>query len=110
MKRHARTLLLLFIVTAAVFLAYCVQQGQPKTKQAQSSQVVAVHVTANGVIVLNGRQVTLEQLKQEFARLAAAGGAVQYSRDNPTADPPPIAMEVLRAIVAAKLPVEMVQR
>ena len=59
---------------------------------------------------MNGRRVSLEQLRQEFARLAAVGGTVQYSRDNPTSDPHPIAMEVIKAIVDAKLAVQMVQR
>jgi hypothetical protein len=59
---------------------------------------------------MNGHQTSLAQLKTEFARLSTAGGTVQYSRDNPAADPPPIAMEVVKAIVDAKLPVQMVQK
>ena len=45
-------------------------------------------VSRAGVIYLNGKQATMEQLKTEFARLKNANGAVWYYRENPTGQPP----------------------
>lgn len=56
---------------------------------------------------MNGQKVSIEQVKQEFARLAAVGGTLRYSRDNPAADPHPNAMEVIKAAADANLTIEM---
>jgi len=68
---------------------------------------MAVHVKSDGTILVDGKVTSLEQLKREHATLAKVGGTVRYSRDNPTGEPPPNAMEVIKAIVDQKLPVQM---
>ncbi len=63
-----------------------------------------------GAIYLNGRIVTIEALKQEFARLKRGNGAVWYYREDPQGEPPPQAMAVIQAIVDAQLPVRLMER
>lgn len=97
------------VVWAAIVLLSvvgCGQATQPKL-QKPSGEILRVHVTAAGVITANNREVSLDDLKQEFARLAAAGGSVLYSRDNPAADPHPNAMKVIQAAAEANLPILM---
>lgn len=86
-------------LTVAILVA-CGQVDQPRTATTPH-ETLAVHVTSSGVISVDGREVTLEELKKEFARLASVGGAVLYTRDNPTADPHPNAMKVIQAVVDA---------
>ncbi len=73
----------------------------------QFAEIAKVKVDQAGTIYLNGKTVGLEELKEEFARLKQANGAVWYYRENPQGEPPAEAMEVIQAIVDAKLPVKM---
>ncbi len=86
------------VLLFAAILAACTQVDQPP-RPTFPEEILAVHITSRGVITADGREVTLEELKQELTRLAARGGGVLYTRDNPTADPHPNAMKVLRAVV-----------
>jgi biopolymer transport protein ExbD len=98
------------IVWAAIvlflFVVGCGQSTQ-QTPPKPSGEMLRVHVTAAGAITADGREVSLEDLKKEFARLAAAGGSMLYTRDNPTADPHPDAMKVIQAAADANLPILM---
>lgn len=76
----------------------------------QFAEISKVKVDRSGAIYLNGRIVTIEALKEEFARLKSGNGAVWYYRENPQGEPPPQAMTVIQAIVDAQLPVRMMER
>lgn len=95
-----------FILLLAYMVA-CAPQSAPPGRETSTGDVVAVHVTTGGVITMNGREVSLEEVKQEFARLGKVGGTLRYSRDNPTADPHPNAMEVIKAAADANLKIQM---
>ena len=73
----------------------------------EPTAIVNVHVKSDGTILMDDRPVTLEQAKGEFKRLASTGGAIKYSRDNPTGDPPPNAMDVIAAAADAELQILM---
>jgi hypothetical protein len=83
-------------------------QGRPTGQEA--TEVAKVKVTQAGMIYLNGKTVTMAELKQEFTRLKQAHGVVWYYRENPQGEPPPQAMTVIEAIVEAKLPVKLVEK
>lgn len=91
----------------ALFVAACSQEKRAAEEPAPNGEVVAVHVTAGGIITMNGREVSIDQVRQEFSRLASVRGTVRYSRDNPAADPHPNAMEVIKAAAAANLSILM---
>ena len=55
----------------------------------QFAEISKVKVDRSGAIYLNGRIVTIEALKEEFARLKSGNGAVWYYRENPQGEPPP---------------------
>jgi len=73
-------------------------------------EIAKVKVDRAGRIYLNGRIVTLENLKRELSRLHKANGAVWYHRENPYQDPPPEALAVLQAIIDARLPVKLLEK
>jgi hypothetical protein len=73
-------------------------------------EIAKVKVDRAGRIYINGRIVTLEDLKREFSRLHKINGAVWYHRENPHQDPPPEALAVLQAIIDARLPVKLLEK
>ena len=73
-------------------------------------EIAKVKVDRAGRIYLNGRIITLENLKRELSRLHKVNGAVWYHRENPHQDPPPEALAVLQAIIDARLPVKLLEK
>jgi hypothetical protein len=73
------------------------------------AEIAKVKVDQAGTIYLTGKTVTMEELKQEFARLKQANGAVWYYRENPQGEPPAQATAVIKAIIEAKLPVRLLE-
>jgi biopolymer transport protein ExbD len=86
------------------------QQTREQAAVQQFAEIAKVKVDQAGTIYLNGRIVKIEQLRQEFARLKQANGAVWYYRQNPEGEPPPQAMAVIQAIIDASLPVRLLER
>ena len=85
-------------------------RARAQSASRESANVLAVHIKQDGTILVDQKPVTMDQLRAELARFAKSGGdAVQYSRDNPTAGPPPNAMEALRAIAETNLPIQMLE-
>jgi hypothetical protein len=70
-------------------------------------QVVRVHVMRDGTIRMNDNVVSVDALKPELERVAAAGGVMRYSRDDPSQDPHPNAMVVMKAATDANVTIEM---
>lgn len=100
MRRSSAALLLL--------LAGC---GSPADRKAQSSEaVMKIAVYADGRITVNGAPSTLQAVSQALPRLKANGGMVWYYREAPAADPHPVAMEVIRAVAGAQVPIWMSTR
>ena len=109
------------VLSVVVVLLLCLlgcegrsDQPEAKTREqgrvGQSSEIAKVKVTRTGAIYLNGKGVTMGELKEEFARLTQVNGAVRYHRENPQGEPPPEALAVIQAIIDAKLPVKLLEK
>ena len=61
-------------------------------------------VDPQGGYFLNGKRVSLEEVKTECVRLQKIAGLVLYYRENPKEDPPREAAAVIAAICEAGLP------
>lgn len=85
-------------------------QTQERGVVQEFAEIAKVKVDRAGTIYLNGKTVTIEELKQEFARLKHSNGAVWYYRENPRREPSVQAMEVIKAIVDAQLPVKLLEK
>ena len=67
---------------------------------------VSVSFSADSIIMLNGKAVSLEGLSKALSKLPATVKEVCYNRANPESyEPPPIAMKALEKIMATRLPV-----
>jgi biopolymer transport protein ExbD len=71
------------------------------------SEPARIKVDRAGRLFLNGKPVSLDELKQELARLRQAGGTVRFFHDNPGGENHPQAVEALQAIAAAKVSLRM---
>jgi hypothetical protein len=72
-----------------------------------AERVAKVAVSADGRVELDGSVASLEELRAAFAELSRADGVVWYYREAADAEPHPLAMEVVQAIIDARLPVSM---
>jgi len=98
---------LLFILLAGCHKVSTVDKSRMPTAD---SPYVKVYVSKSGEITLDGKPTDLEGLKPAFASLAQKKGLVLYARENAeAAEPPPIALEVIKLVVENKLPVRLCQ-
>ena len=108
-----RTLFLLIIVSFAL-MSCNVGSLFPlnSTSSTKITEVSKIKVDLDGNIFLNGKRATIDEVKQEFARLKAINGGVWYFRENSKQDPPPKQWEsveqILKAIDEARLPFRLV--
>lgn len=72
---------------------------------------LAVHVTEDGRILVHVGtrfvETSLDELDRTVERLAADGGTVVYSRDDPGEQPGPVALEVVSLLTQHDVPVRM---
>lgn len=71
------------------------------------SEPARLKVDRVGRLFLNGKPISLDELKQELALLRQAGGAVRFFHDNPGGENHPQAVAALQAIAAAKVSLRM---
>lgn len=71
---------------------------------------VNLTVLANGKLFVGREVVSLEQLNAHLDRVQASAGTVWYHRQNPEQEPPPIADQVIQAIIARRLAVSFSTR
>jgi hypothetical protein len=96
----------LFALFAMLAIAACSPDVSeiPVVRDANVAQVGAYK---DGRITLNGRDVSIEEIRGAFAELSRNNGAVWYYREAADSEPHPNAMLVVEAIVNAQLPVSM---
>ncbi len=109
--RFLRATLIAFMLLASSCTSGSDQQADQEQEQAppEPTIIAKVKVDRLGTIYLNGNEVTLEELKQAFARLKEEGGAVWYYRENPEGEPPPQAMAVIVAVGEAQVPIRLME-
>jgi hypothetical protein len=66
-------------------------------------EIVKVGVTASGKILLEGREVSLDELATALQAAKLDGATVQYTRENPTGEAPAEAMAVMKLITDNRL-------
>ena len=91
---HRRT----FIVASLVL---------PTASMAQAPRALKIAALADGTIWADAKPVDLASLDALLERLKSEKGVVWYFRENPTREPHPRAMEVIKLVVKHGLPVSM---
>jgi hypothetical protein len=94
------------IIVATLVLMVFASAGADEPKP--DANVAKVAVSRAGVITLNGREATINEVRDALAKLAASKGVVWYYREAADEEEPhPNAMLVISAIVEARLPVSL---
>ena len=83
---------------------------QQQVSVSSSSPVLKIAVFSDGRLTVDGPPVTVESLRTSLKRLADKHGTVWYYREAGQQEPPPIAMQVMQAVVGARLPVRLSSR
>jgi hypothetical protein len=96
----------LFALFAMLAIAAC-SPDVSETSAVEDTNVAQVGAYKDGRITLNGRAVSIEEIREAFAELSRNNGAVWYYREAADSEPHPNAMLVVEAIVNARLPVSM---
>ena len=89
------------ILMLGFVLAGCSGDGGSEGK------VLKISVLKSGIILADGKEVSLDKLDSQLDRLAASGGEVWYHREAGQEEPPPEAMEVITRIADRRLPVSL---
>jgi hypothetical protein len=98
------------ISTFSFLLGGCGRQSSSQSQVAPGAPIVKVAVFADGRITADGQPATLDSLRESFKTLAVQKGAVWYYRETGQSEPPPQAIEVMKAVVAARLPIRLSSR
>jgi hypothetical protein len=72
--------------------------------------VVKVAVFADGRLTVDGKPSTVDGLRESLRSLSDKHGAVWYYREGGQQEPPPIAMEVMKTVAEARLPIRLSSR
>jgi len=103
MKARSSAITLLLLVLAACGEA-------PQTGAPDASAVMKIAVFADGKLTVDGQPSSVESLTRALPDLKANGGMVWYYREAANVEPHPVAMDVIRAVADAKLPIWMSTR
>lgn len=101
---RAVTGLLLFLI------AGCGNQSAPPVAPNSGAPVLKVAVSADGRLTVDGSTATIQSLQTSLRSLREREGLVLYYREAGQQEPPPIAMDVMKAVAAARLPVQLSSR
>ncbi len=77
------------------------------TAPTKDAPVLKIAVFADGGLTADGAISSIEKLKESLKTLAEHRGVVWYYRESAQQNPPLIAMDVLKEVVALRLPVRL---
>jgi C-terminal processing protease CtpA/Prc len=83
-------------------------QHSPAGSNIGGGPAAKIKIRRDGVVSLDDKAVSLDELKAALSKLKQSpGSSVWYYRENPAGEPHPNAMQVLKLIVDAKLPIRL---
>lgn len=88
----------------------CGKQPAPQSPAKPDAPVLKIAVFMDGRLTVDGKAATVQELRESLRSLSEKHGEVWYYREAGQQDPPPVAMEVLRAVVDARLPIRLSSR
>lgn len=89
----------------------CNEQSVSQRSDSQDFPVILkLAVFSDGRLTVDGTPSTLPELQHSLQQLREQNGAVWYYRENAQQPAPPIAMDVMQAVVDAQVPIRMSTR
>jgi hypothetical protein len=95
----------LLLMLAAIALVSCSGGSSRPTKS--NTPVLKIAVLSDGRLMVEGQPSTIPQLREALQKLSKEHGAVWYYRQDGLHDPPPIVKDVLKEVVALRLPIRL---
>jgi len=92
------------------FLGGCGKEPVSQSPMGADAPVLKIAVFADGRLTVDGTASTIEALRGSLRDLSEKRGVVWYYREAGQQEPPPIAMEVMKAVVEARTPVRLSSR
>jgi hypothetical protein len=106
-----RTFRYLFAAMGLLFLlGGCSKQSSPQIPVSAGAPVLKVAVYADGRLTVDGMASTVQTLRESLRSLSEKHGVVWYYREAGQQEPPPIATEVMQAVIDARLPIRLSSR
>jgi hypothetical protein len=101
-------------VLTVILLAGCGRNsGTPKKPEESvihGAPILRVAVFADGRLTVDGSPSTLAALHDSLLQLSAQHGVIWYYREAPQAEPPPIALQVMKELADSQLPLRLSSR
>jgi|GEM_PF-1163347 hypothetical protein len=88
----------------------CSKQPATQNPLSPDAPVIKVAVFADGRLTVDGAASTIQSLRESLQRLSEKHGVVWYCREAGQQEPPPIAMDVMKSVVDARLPIRLSSR
>src|SRR5579871_5995383 len=88
----------------------CGRQPAAQSPAGPDVPVLKVAIFADGRLTVDGTASTIEAFRESLRSLNEEHGVVWYYREAGQQEPPPIASEVIQAVIDAKLPIRLSSR
>src|SRR5687767_11439500 len=102
--------LITFLGLLSFLLGGCGKQSAPPRAPSPDAPVLKVAVFADGRLTVDGSAATLQSLQASLHTLSEQHGVVWYYREAGQQEPPPIAMDVVKAVIESRLPIRLSSR
>ncbi len=97
-------------MAAVLWTGGCRKEPDPAIQPAAGPVILKIAVLADGRLMADGKPTSLESLRERLDSVKEQQGVVWYYREGSDGEPPPIAMEVMSAVVDAGLPIRLSSR
>ncbi len=94
----------------SVLCGGCGKQPATQSPVSPDAPVLKVAVFADGRLTVDGSASTVQALRESLRNLSEKHGVVWYYREARQQEPPPIASEVVQAVIDARLPIRLSSR
>lgn len=85
----------------------CGPSGSKGVIPDKDAPVLKIAVYSDGRLTVDGAAASIPELREELTRLKNRHGVVWYYREVGQSQPPTIAMDVMKAVVEARLPIRL---
>ena len=100
----------IFLLLIALFFITGCSTGSPTQSQAITAKpqpILKISVLASNHLLLNGQQVTTQQLSSHLQKARHNKTPIWYYRENSTQQPPPITQSVIKMIIHNQLSIRL---
>lgn len=101
---------IMFLGLLPFLLGGCGKESTPPSNQSPEMPILKVALSADGRLTVDGAAATMESLRASLRTLSEKHGGVCYYREASPNGPPPMATDVIKAIVEARLPMRLSSR